>query len=166
MVQVIHCSHAGNYPIIQHEKWNKSEPVLEFSEDTQNQNNPFLQNPNHILEAAYNDSAGVTADFNLNDLDHLNSRFDGNFDRNKFEHWTFYNETKHQIETYLRSLETQTAELSALNLKLSFEAGETIHTEISRKFDIDEIQQLLGSKGLVTQKVWTDENQWFSLVLS
>ena len=125
-----------------------------------------LQKPKDILEAAYNDSAGVTADFNLNVLDHLNSRFNGNFDRTKFEHWTFYNETKHQIETYLRSLEAQTAELSALNLKLNFEKGETIHTEISRKFDINGIQELLQTKGLVTQKVWTDENQWFALILS
>ncbi|MEM6404231.1 MAG: L-histidine N(alpha)-methyltransferase [Cyanobacteria bacterium P01_D01_bin.116] len=125
-----------------------------------------LQKPKNILEAAYNDSAGVTADFNLNVLDHLNSRFDGNFDRTKFEHWTFYNETKHQIETYLRSLEPQTAELRALNLQLNFEKSETIHTEISRKFDIDGIQKLLGSKGLVTQKVWTDDNNWFALILS
>ncbi len=125
-----------------------------------------LQKPKDILEAAYNDSAGVTADFNLNVLDHLNSRFDGNFDRTKFEHWTFYNETKHQIETYLRSLESQTAELNDLNLKLNFELGETIHTEISRKFDVDGIQQLLQTKGLVTQKVWTDENKWFALILS
>ncbi|MGB3755297.1 MAG: L-histidine N(alpha)-methyltransferase [Rivularia sp. (in: cyanobacteria)] len=125
-----------------------------------------LQKPKDILEAAYNDSAGVTADFNLNVLDHLNSRFSGNFDRTKFEHWTFYNETKHQIETYLRSLEPQTAELSDLNLKLNFEKGETIHTEISRKFDINSIQELLQTKGLVTQKVWTDENQWFALILS
>jgi dimethylhistidine N-methyltransferase len=125
-----------------------------------------LQKPKHILEAAYNDSAGVTADFNLNVLDHLNSRFDGNFDRTKFEHWTFYNETKHQIETYLRSLEAQTAQLKDLNLKLNFEKGETIHTEISRKFDINDMKELLKSKGLVTQKVWTDENQWFALILS
>ncbi|MGB3639940.1 MAG: L-histidine N(alpha)-methyltransferase [Rivularia sp. (in: cyanobacteria)] len=125
-----------------------------------------LQKPKHILEAAYNDSAGVTADFNLNVLDHLNSRFNGNFDRTKFEHWTFYNETKHQVESYLRSLEPQTAQLKDLNLKLNFEKGETIHTEISRKFDINGIQELLQTKGLVTQKVWTDENQWFALILS
>ena len=125
-----------------------------------------LQKPKHILEAAYNDSAGVTADFNLNVLDHLNSRFDGNFNRNKFEHWTFYNETKHQIESYLRSLEAQTAEFKDLNLKLNFEKGETINTEISRKFDLNGIQELLKSKDLVTQKVWTDENKWFALILS
>ena len=125
-----------------------------------------LQKPKQILEAAYNDSAGVTAAFNLNVLNHLNRRFDGNFDLTKFEHWTFYNETKHQIESYLRSLEPQTVELRVLNLKLNFKKGETIHTEISRKFDIDGIQELLKTKGFVPQKVWTDENKWFGLILS
>jgi dimethylhistidine N-methyltransferase len=125
-----------------------------------------LQKPKHILEAAYDDSAGVTAAFNLNMLNHLNRRFDGNFDLSKFEHWAFYNETKHQIEMHLRSLESQTVELRALNLKVNFEVGETINTEISRKFDINGIQELLTKKGLVTQKIWTDENQWFALILS
>lgn len=125
-----------------------------------------LQKPKDILEAAYNDSAGVTAAFNLNILNHLNRRFDGNFDLNKFEHWAFYNETKHQIEMHLRSLESQTVELRSLNLKISFEKGESINTEISRKFDINGIQELLKSKGFLPQKVWTDENQWFGLILS
>jgi len=125
-----------------------------------------LQKPKDILEAAYNDSAGVTAAFNLNILNHLNRRFDGNFDLNKFEHWAFYNETKHQIEMHLRSLESQTVELRSLNLKIDFEKGETINTEISRKFDINGIQELLKSKGFLPQKVWTDDNQWFGLILS
>lgn len=125
-----------------------------------------LQKPKHILEAAYDDSAGVTAAFNLNMLNHLNHLFDGNFDLNKFEHWAFYNETKHQIEMHLRSLEPQTVELRSLNLKVNFEKGETINTEISRKFDINAIQELLKNKGFIPQKVWTDENQWFGLILS
>lgn len=125
-----------------------------------------LQKPKDILEAAYNDSAGVTAAFNLNILNHLNNRFNGNFDLSKFEHWAFYNETKNQIEMHLRSLELQTVELPSLNLKIDFEKGETINTEISRKFDINTIQDLLKTKGLITQKVWTDDNQWFGLILS
>ena len=66
----------------------------------------------------------------------------------------------------MRSLEVQTVELKVLNLKLHFEKGETINTEISRKFDLNGIQELLQSKDLVTQKVWTDENKWFALILS
>lgn len=124
-----------------------------------------LQKPKHLLEAAYNDSQGVTAAFNLNMLEHLNWLYEGNFDTTQFEHWVFYNETEHQIEMHLRSLQPQTVQLHALNLTISFEQGETILTEISRKFDLNTIQQELKAKGLVPQKVWTDENKWFGLIL-
>ncbi len=98
-------------------------------------------------------------------LEHLNWRFDGNFDPTQFEHWAFYNETEHQIEMHLRSLREQTVELRALNLTVNFGLSETILTEISRKFDLKTIQQQLQAKGLVTQKVWTDSNRWFGLLL-
>ncbi|MBR8836959.1 MAG: L-histidine N(alpha)-methyltransferase [Stigonema ocellatum SAG 48.90 = DSM 106950] len=124
-----------------------------------------LQKPKHLLSAAYNDSQGVTAAFNLNILEHLNWRFDGDFDTTQFEHWAFYNETAHQIEMHLRSLREQTVELRALNLTVNFGKSETILTEISRKFDLNTIQQQLKAKGLVTQKVWTDTNEWFGLLL-
>ncbi|MEA5571555.1 L-histidine N(alpha)-methyltransferase [Calothrix sp. UHCC 0171] len=124
-----------------------------------------LQKPKHILEAAYNDSQGVTAEFNLNMLEHLNRLYDGNFDTTQFEHWAFYNETENQIEMHLRSLKQQTVELHALNLRVNFAAGETIMTEISRKFDIDALQEDLKSYNLVTKKVWTDVNNWFGLFL-
>ncbi len=125
-----------------------------------------LQKPKHILEAAYNDAQGVTAAFNLNMLEHLNRRFEGNFDSTQFTHWAFYNEVENQIEMHLRSMRSQTVELRALNLKVHFEPGETIRTEISRKFNLHEIQQELQAHGLVPQKAWTDENQWFSLILT
>lgn len=124
-----------------------------------------LQKPKHHLEAAYNDSQGVTAAFNLNMLQHLNRQFEGNFDTTQFEHWAFYNETENQIEMHLRSLRSQTVQLHALNLTVHFEAGETILTEISRKFDLNFIQRELKAKGLVPQRVWTDSNQWFGLLL-
>lgn len=124
-----------------------------------------LQKPKSFLEAAYNDSQGVTAAFNLNMLDHLNWRFDGNFDTTQFAHWAFYNEHEHQIEMHLRSLRSQTVELHALNLTVHFDESETILTEISRKFDLNNIQQQLKSKGLVPQKMWTDTKQWFALLL-
>ncbi|MBW4686152.1 MAG: L-histidine N(alpha)-methyltransferase [Komarekiella atlantica HA4396-MV6] len=124
-----------------------------------------LQKPKHILEPAYNDNQGVTAAFNLNMLEHLNQRFEGDFDTAQFEHWAFYNETEHQIEMHLRSLRSQTVELRALNLKINFAAGETILTEISRKFDLDTIKQQLTAKGLVPLQAWTDSNQWFGLLL-
>lgn len=124
-----------------------------------------LQKPKSIIEAAYNDSQGVTAAFNLNMLEHLNRLYEGNFDTTQFEHWAFYNETENQIEMHLRSLKSQSVELSALNLKVDFTAGETIMTEISRKFDLKVIQQQLNVHNLVTRKVWTDTNNWFGLLL-
>ncbi|MDZ8224301.1 MULTISPECIES: L-histidine N(alpha)-methyltransferase [unclassified Nostoc] len=124
-----------------------------------------LRKPKQILEPAYNDSQGVTAAFNLNILEHLNQQFEGNFDTTQFEHWAFYNENEHQIEMHLRSLRSQNVELRALNLKVNFALGETILTEISRKFDLNIIKQQLTAQGLLPLQVWTDPNQWFGLLL-
>lgn len=124
-----------------------------------------LQKSKQLLEAAYNDSQGVTAAFNLNMLQHLNWRFDGNFERQMFAHWAFYNETQHQIEMHLRSLRSQTVQLRALDLTVELAAGETIHTEISRKFNLQTLQPELQAKGLVPVKTWVDPQRWFGLLL-
>ncbi|PIG91886.1 L-histidine N(alpha)-methyltransferase [Gloeocapsopsis sp. IPPAS B-1203] len=124
-----------------------------------------LQKPKDLLEAAYNDSQGVTAAFNLNMLEHLNERFDGDFDLQQFKHWAFYNESQHQIEMHLRSLRSQTVFLSALDTTVQFAPEETILTEISRKFNLNTLQQILAQQGLTTVKVWTDSQQWFALLL-
>lgn len=125
-----------------------------------------LQKPQYTLEAAYNDSQGVTAAFNLNMLAHLNYQFDGNFDLDNFEHWAFYNQEKSQIEMHLRSKLTQTVQLRKLNLQVNFARDETLHTEISRKFDLNQIQMTLMGHGLKTTQVWTDEKGWFALILA
>jgi dimethylhistidine N-methyltransferase len=117
------------------------------------------------LEAAYNDRQGVTAEFNLNMLRHLNQRFGGNFDLNQFEHLAFYNQQLHQIEMHLRSLCSQTVDFPSLKLKIQLQAEETIRTEISRKFDLAILQQQLQTNQLQTKQVWTDTNQWFGLLL-
>lgn len=124
-----------------------------------------LQKSKQVLEAAYNDRLGVTAAFNLNMLHHLNWRFNGNFDPELFEHWAFYNETEDRIEMHLRSLRSQTVELRALDLTVEFAAGETIHTEISRKFNLTNLQQQLQTRGLIPIETWTDSQQWFGLIL-
>ncbi|WP_416360986.1 L-histidine N(alpha)-methyltransferase [Microcoleus sp. FACHB-672] len=124
-----------------------------------------LHKSKEVLEPAYSDSQGVTAEFNLNMLRHLNRRFKGNFDLAQFEHWAFYNEDQHQIEMHLRSLSEQRVYLRALDLTVEFEAGETIMTEISRKFDLDVMQQYLKARGLEPVQIWTDSNQWFGLLL-
>jgi L-histidine N-alpha-methyltransferase len=124
-----------------------------------------LQKPKEILEAAYNDNQQVTAAFNLNMLAHLNWRFQGNFDPNLFTHQAIYNETDHQIEMYLHTKSSHQISLDILDLKVQFESGESILTEISRKFDLEKIQVQLRSQGLETVKIWTDPQQRFGLVL-
>jgi L-histidine Nalpha-methyltransferase len=113
------------------------------------------------LEAAYNDKQGITAAFNLNLLQHLNQRFNGNFDLAQFEHFAFYNTKLQQIEMHLRSLNSQTIDLKTLNLT----AGETIRSEISRKFDVATLRSQLQAKGLQTLQIWQDTHQWFGLLL-
>jgi dimethylhistidine N-methyltransferase len=124
-----------------------------------------LQKPKEILEAAYNDSQEVTAAFNLNMLAHLNWRFQGDFDLDLFKHQAIYNEVDHQIEMYLHARSPHQASLEILDLKVHFEAGESILTEISRKFDLEKVQAQLRSQGLETVKIWTDPQKWFGLVL-
>ena len=124
-----------------------------------------LQKPLDILEAAYNDSQEVTAAFNLNMLSHLNWRFQGNFDISLFKHQAVYNQVDHQIEMYLHCQKSHWVSLELLDLKISFEVGESILTEISRKFNLATMEKNLSDKGLKTVKTWTDEKGWFGLIL-
>ncbi|MGK7954755.1 MAG: L-histidine N(alpha)-methyltransferase, partial [Crocosphaera sp.] len=124
-----------------------------------------LQKPKSILEAAYNDSQGVTAAFNLNMLAHLNHKFQGNFDLNHFKHQAIYNEEEKQIEMYLSSEEAQNIYLKSIDFKLELKKEEKILTEISRKFDLEKTKHQLESKQLKPVKVFTDKNKWFALIL-
>ncbi|MFN6561528.1 MAG: L-histidine N(alpha)-methyltransferase [Nostoc sp. ChiSLP01] len=124
-----------------------------------------LQKPKEILEPAYNDSQGITAAFNLNMLSHLNWRFKGNFDLNLFAHQAIYNQTDAQIEMYLHCQKSHQVSLEALNLEVYFIEGESILTEISRKFDLANMQEQLKIHGLKTLKTWTDPQEWFALIL-
>jgi L-histidine Nalpha-methyltransferase len=111
------------------------------------------------------DAQGITAAFNLNILRHLNHRFDGDFDIDLFEHCAFYNQQQHQIEMHLRSLVTQTVFFKALNYQFILNAGETIHTEISRKFDLSKLVDNLASHAFKPLQIWTDPRDWFGLLL-
>ena len=124
-----------------------------------------LQKETAILEAAYNDAQGVTAAFNLNMLRHLNERFQGDFDLAGFSHVAFYNHQEKQIELYLESVRSQQVRLASLGLTVDFGAGDRILSEISRKFDVDEMAQLLDAHGLGVVKTFTDEKRWFGLLL-
>lgn len=124
-----------------------------------------LQKPKAILEAAYNDSQGVTAAFNLNMLTHLNWRFQGNFDLKNFVHRAIYNEEEGQIEMYLDCLRSHQVRLESLDLTVRFNQGESILTEISRKFNLDPLGQNLQQRGLSILQIQTDDRGWFGVML-
>lgn len=118
-----------------------------------------------ILESAYNDSEGITAQFNLNILSRINSELGGNFDLQKFRHHAVYNESQNKIEMYLRSLDEQTVDIPQANLMLNFEKDELIHTENSQKFTISNIRQMSKKAGFEIKDIWYDEKQYFATVL-
>ena len=118
-----------------------------------------------IIEAAYNDAQGVTAAFNLNMLRHLNRRFDGDFDLARFAHRAFFNAESSQIEMHLVSAETQHVRLRRLGVTARFEAGETIRTEISRKFRFPELAATVETHGFKLEERWCDSFEWFAVAL-
>lgn len=119
-----------------------------------------------IIERAYNDAAGVTAAFNLNMLRHLNRIFRGDFAPEHFSHQAFYDRSARQIEMHLRSERDQSVRLAALDFEFALAAGETIRTEISRKFDLAEFGAGLEGHGFRVVERWTDPRVWFGLTLA
>ncbi|MHB1702009.1 MAG: L-histidine N(alpha)-methyltransferase [Acidobacteriaceae bacterium] len=118
------------------------------------------------LVAAYDDAAGVTAEFNLNLLRRLNREFGADFDPGAFKHFACWNAAESRIEMHLRSLRAQQATLPALDLRLDFAAGETIHTENSRKFQPEDVDALLRDTGFELARRWTDPAGWFGVQLA
>ena len=113
------------------------------------------------LHAAYNDAQGVTAAFNLNLLTRINRELGGNFDVSAFEHHAFYDAGEGRIEMHLRSLREQ--QVSVAGQTFHFRAGETIHTENSCKYSVDEFQQLARDAGFTAAHCWRDAEQLFSV---
>jgi L-histidine N-alpha-methyltransferase len=119
-----------------------------------------------VLEAAYNDSRGVTAEFNRNILNVINRHLDGNFDPGAFEHVAFYNVEKERIESYLRSSGRQDVRLGAIDLDVSFEAGELLWTEVSCKYTRSSVEKLLDAAALRMEHWIEDDDATFALSLS
>lgn len=115
-----------------------------------------------ILEAAYNDSLGVTSAFNLNVLARINRELGGTFDLREFRHRAFYNEEIGRIEIYIESLVEQTVCIKKLDLEVHFSAGELIHTENSYKYDIAGIARLARETGFECSRTWFDSQERFS----
>jgi L-histidine N-alpha-methyltransferase len=119
-----------------------------------------------LLEAAYNDSAGVTAEFNKNVLHVLNRELEADFDPDAFEHHAFYDENEERIDIRLRSLADQQVTLAALDMTVSFEHGEEMHTELSCKFSRESLADAYAQAGLELVEWWTDPDDLFALSLA
>lgn len=118
------------------------------------------------LERAYNDSAGVTADFNRNLLRVLNRELGADFDPDAFEHRAFYDEEKARIEMHLVSRTAQFVRLPALDLEVEFTAGESIRTELSHKFTRDTATRALAGAGLHVAEWRTDAAGRYAVCLA
>lgn len=114
-----------------------------------------------VLEAAYNDAAGVTAAFNLNLLERLNREFGGDFQLAQFRHRAVYNAEQGRMEMHLLSLADQQVSVAGRRFQLA--EGETIHTENSHKYSLEAFAQIAAAAGLQVKQVWMDPEQLFSV---
>lgn len=118
------------------------------------------KNPQTILDA-YNDATGVTAAFNKNLLHRINSELGGNFNVDSFKHWEVYDPESGTAKSFLVATEAMEVSIKALNLTISFDAWETIHTEISQKYDDKTVQWLADSAGLTIETSFEDEKGYY-----
>ena len=118
-----------------------------------------------IIEAAYNDARGVTAEFNLNVLRVLNRELGADFDLERFEHRAFYDRTLHRIEMHLVSTDDQLAHIPGVGT-VSFAGGESIRTEISCKYDRATLGAILGDAGMGIDRWITDAAQTYALIVA
>jgi len=114
-----------------------------------------------VLNAAYNDKAGVTAKFNLNLLTRINRELRGTFRLNTFEHHAFFNRERHRVEMHLASLKRQKVKVAGETI--DFRAGETIHTENSYKYSVESLSALARGVGWLPAGAWIDAHKYFSI---
>jgi dimethylhistidine N-methyltransferase len=116
-----------------------------------------------VLHAAYNDAEGITAEFNLNLLHRLRRELNATLDPDGFAHRAFYNEDQGRIEMHLTCRRPQRMRIDGACF--DFSSGETIHTENSYKYSVDEFEQLARASGFVPTKLWTDAREFFAVFL-
>jgi L-histidine Nalpha-methyltransferase len=119
-----------------------------------------------VLHAAYDDPAGVTAAFNRNVLVRLNRELDADFNPATFGHRAFWNGKDSRMEMHLVSARDQTVWLPAIDLRVQFKTGESIHTENSYKFQPGDAEALLSRAGFAPEATWTDQRGWFAVALA
>ncbi len=120
-----------------------------------------LKKEPEILHAAYNDAAGITAAFNMNLLTRINRELDGAFDLKTFEHAAHYDAHAGRVEMHLRSSIDQVVRVNGRQFR--FAAGETIHSENSHKYDVEEFQTLAKHAGIRPVRCWVDADRLFSI---
>jgi L-histidine N-alpha-methyltransferase len=118
------------------------------------------------LEAAYNDAAGVTAEFNRNLVHVINANLEADLDPDAFEHVAFYNESEQRIEMWLRAREEMSARIDALEMDVGFEPGDQFRTEISCKFTRETLEREYRAVGLEPLAWYTDPDELFALSLT
>lgn len=124
-----------------------------------------LKKDAQIIADAYNDSAGVTRDFNLNLLHRINHELDANFDVDQFTHYPIYDVELGAAKSYLRSKIKQEVFIDALECSFTFDEGEKIFTEISRKYDLLDIKHIVASSHLEITNQYYDSRKYFADVL-
>ncbi len=122
-----------------------------------------LKKNKEVLERAYNDSEGITAKFNKNILNGINKKFGSVFDLKNFKHLAFFNSEFNRIEMHLVSKKEHSIRL--LNQNIFFECGETIHTENSYKYSIDQFVKLTSEAGYKLVQSFTDRKKYFAIFL-
>jgi L-histidine N-alpha-methyltransferase len=117
-----------------------------------------------ILERAYNDSRGITAEFNKNILKVINRELNADFDICDFDHFAFFDEEKEHVEMHLRANTDTSVSIRALGLNVDMGKGETIHTEICKKFSRSGAEAMTQAAGLKIDRWFSDHEEWFSLI--
>lgn len=119
-----------------------------------------------VMVPAYDDAAGVTAQFNLNVLNVLNTRLGANFDLSGFRHVALWDSRNEWIEMRVEALRPMTVRVPAIGLDVTFDEGEQMRTEISAKFRVEGICKELAAAGFGSDRVWTDPLDRFALILA
>lgn len=114
-----------------------------------------------VLEAAYDDAQGVTAEFNRNLLRRINRELGANFEPEAFAHKALYRRHRARIEIHLVSRSEQLVQVPGASLTIRFRAGETIHTENSHKYTVATLRELAERSGFLEESAWTDPEGWF-----
>jgi L-histidine N-alpha-methyltransferase len=115
-----------------------------------------------VVSKAYNDDEGITKAFNLNLLKRINTELSGEFNLANFDFYSFYNPQNGEVRSYIVSLVKQTVRIGKLSVDIEFRKGETIWTELSKKYDHEELEELIESKGLVLINHFVDRKNYFT----